>query len=116
MAPAPILPFFLFLGHINLFSPQGGLPSFYLPGLCLTSFQHSDLSSQIYSFSCSLSSNDFLFFFFRAYTTICKYLACYPCPLLQAKVHDKKAGFKFILFSDLRSQKFLPSKSTRLSS
>lgn len=38
LAPALTLPFFLFLGCNNLFSPQGGLPSFYLPGLCLTSF------------------------------------------------------------------------------
>lgn len=116
MAPAPILLFFLFLGHTNLFPPQGGLPCFYLPGLCLTSFQHSGLSSSIDSYSCSLSSNDFLVFFFIAYTTICKYLACYPFPSLQVKVHGKKVGFKFILFSDLRSQKHLPFKSTWLSS
>ena len=128
MAPAPILLFFLFLGHINLFPPQGGLPCFYLSGVCLTSFQHSSLSSVqslirvrlfatpwiaarqaslswMYSYSCSLSSSIFFLPFFIAYTTICKYLACYPFPSLQVQVHDKKVGFKFILFSDLRSQK-----------
>ena len=52
MAPAPILLFFLFLGHINLFPPQGGLPCFYLPGLCLTStfrsqFNHSFVSDSL---------------------------------------------------------------------
>ena len=128
MAPAPILLFFLFLGHINLFPPQGGLPCFYLSGVCLTSFQHSSLSSVqslirvrlfatpwiaarqaslswMYSYSCSLSSSIFFLPFFIAYTTICKYLACYPFPSLQVQVHDKKVGFKFILFSDFRSQK-----------
>lgn len=51
-APAPILPFFLFLGHISLFLPRSGLSSFYLPGLHLASFfQQAHLSFWICSHS-----------------------------------------------------------------
>lgn len=116
LAPHPILPFFLFHRHINLFPPQGCLSTFYLPSLSLASFfltfksqfltiHNLSISlSFLFLFSLSLSQSHYFpscycSFFFIAYITICKCLAYYPFLLLDVKFQDKKGRFKFIVYS-----------------